>query len=185
MRVTISSSSATTIDEKYYDESRKVLEYLADNECDLNWGSADYSIMGLCYEVFRDKHRNIYGYTSEKYASDIERLPDATHTVYADTFDLKKNIFTDADLVLILPGGTGSISEFFAYLEEIRSNDKNTKLVLHNVDGQYDAVIALINDMIAKGFNKESIFDYFKITNTFEEFKEYFDSIKDVNNKGR
>ena len=182
MRVTISSSSSTNIDQKYYDESRKVLEFLADNECDLNWGSADYSIMGLCYEVFRNKGRKIYGYTSEKYASDIERLPDATHTVYKDTFDLKKNIFSDADLVLILPGGTGSVSEFFAYLEEIRSNDKNTKLVLHNVDGQFDSVINLINDMIAKGFNRESIFDYFKITRTYEEFVEYYNSIKDYKN---
>ena len=155
MRVTISSSSSTNIDEKYYEESRKVLEYLATNECDLNWGSADYSIMGLCYEVFSNHNRKIYGYTSEKYKSDIERLPNATHTVYDDTFDLKKNIFTDADLVLILPGGTGSVSEFFAYLEEIRSNDKNTKLVLYNVDGQYNKIIDLINDMIDKGFNKE------------------------------
>ena len=178
MRVTISSSSSTSIDEKYFDESRKVLEYLASNECDLNWGSADYSIMGLCYEVFGNHDRKMYGYTSEKYASDIERLPKATHTVYEDTFDLKKNIFNDADLVLILPGGTGSVSEFFAYLEEIRSNDKNTKLVLYNVDGQYNTIIDLINDMIAKGFNKQTIFDYFKIVNSFEEFKTYFEEIK-------
>ena len=157
MRVTISSSSSTTIDQKYYDESRKVLEYLADKGFDLNWGSADYSIMGLCYEVFRDKGRNIYGYTSEKYKDDIERLPAATHTVYNDTFDLKKNIFNDADLVLILPGGTGSVSEFFAYLEEIRSNDKNTKLVVYNVDGQYDCIRVLIDSLIEKGFNKTSI----------------------------
>ena len=178
MRITISSSSSTSIDEKYFDESRKVLEYLATNECDLNWGSADYSIMGLCYEVFSKYDRKIYGYTSEKYASDIERLPKATHTVYEDTFDLKKNIFTDADLVLILPGGTGSVSEFFAYLEEIRSNDKTTKLVLYNVDHQYDKIIDLINDMIDKGFNKQTIYDYFKIVNNFDEFKTYFEEIK-------
>ena len=181
MRVTISSSSSTTIDQKYYDESRKVLEYLADNEFDLNWGSADYSIMGLCYEVFRDKGRNIYGYTSEKYKSDIERLPDATHTVYEDTFDLKKNIFNDADLVLILPGGTGSISEFFAYLEEIRSNDKNTKLVVYNVDHQYDCIKVLIDSLINEGFNKTTIYDYYEVANNLEELKEIVEPM--LNNK--
>lgn len=177
MRVTISSSSRTNIDQKYFDESRKVLEYLADKGYDLNWGSADYSIMGLCYEIFRDKGRKIYGYTSEKYASDIERLPDATHTVYEDTFDLKKNIFNDADLVLILPGGSGSISEFFAYLEEIRSNDRTTKLVLYNVDHQFDGVRNLLDSLISERFNDESIYNYYKEIKTFEEFKEYVDSI--------
>ena len=171
MRVTISSSSSTTIDQKYYDESRKALEYLADEGFDLNWGSADYSIMGLCYEVFRDKGRNIYGYTSEKYKSDIERLPDATHTVYEDTFDLKKHIFTDADLVMILPGGTGYISEFFAYLEEIRSNDKNTKLVVYNVDHQYDCIRVLIDSLIKEGFNKPTIYDYYDEVSSLEELK--------------
>ena len=179
MRVTISSSSSSTIDQKYFDESRKVLEYLADEGFDLNWGSADYSIMGLCYEIFRDKGRNIKGYTSEKYKSDIERLPAATHTVYEDTFDLKKNIFNDADLVLILPGGTGSISEFFAYLEEIRSNDKNTKLVLYNIDHQYDAVRVLIDSLIKEGFNKTTIYDYYNEVSSVEELKTIVDSLKE------
>ena len=183
MRVTISSSSSTNIDQKYYDESRKVLEYLADEGFDLNWGSADYSIMGLCYEVFRDKGRNIYGYTSEKYKSDIERLPDATHTVYEDTFDLKKNIFTDADLVMILPGGTGSISEFFAYLEEIRSNDKDTKLVVYNVDHQYDCIKVLIDSLIKEGFNKESIYDYYEEASSVEQLKEIVESLKNSKTK--
>ena len=181
MRVTISSSSSTNIDQKYYDESRQVLEYLADNGFDLNWGSADYSIMGLCYEVFRDKGRSIYGYTSEKYKDDIERLPAATHTVYNDTFDLKKNIFVDADLIVILPGGTGSVSEFFAYLEEIRSNDKDTKLVVYNVDGQYDCIRTLIDDLIAKGFNKPSIYDYYDEATSLDEFKSIVSSM--VNTK--
>jgi predicted Rossmann-fold nucleotide-binding protein len=183
MRVTISSSSSTNIDQKYYDESRKVLEYLADEGFDLNWGSADYSIMGLCYEVFRDKGRNIYGYTSEKYKGDIERLPDATHTVYEDTFDLKKHIFTDADLVLILPGGTGSISEFFAYLEEIRSNDKDTKLVVYNVDHQYDCIKVLIDSLIKEGFNKESIYDYYEEASSVEQLREIVESLKNSKTK--
>lgn len=183
MRVTISSSSSTNIDQKYYDESRKVLEYLTEEGFDLNWGSADYSIMGECYEVFRDAGRNIYGYTSEKYKSDIERLPDATHTVYEDTFDLKKNIFNDADLILILPGGTGSLSEFFAYLEEIRSNDKDKTLVVYNVDHQYDCIKTAIDSLIANGFNKESIYDYYKEASTLEQFKEIVEELKNKKRK--
>ena len=177
MRVTISSSSNDSIDEKYKEESRRVCKYLAENGCDLNWGSGSISIMGICYEEFSKLNRKIYGYTSEKYADDIENLPNATHTIYEDTFDLKKHIFNDADLIICLPGGTGSVSEFFAYLEEIRSNDKNIPLVLYNVDHQYDSTIDLIKDLISRNFNRDNIFDYFKVVTNLDEFVEYFKTI--------
>lgn len=177
MRVTISSSSNDSIDEIYKEESRKVCEFLAQNECDLNWGSGSISIMGICYDEFSKLNRKIFGYTSEKYADDINNLPNATHTIYEDTFDLKKHIFSDADLIICLPGGTGTVSEFFAYLEEIRSNDKNIPLVLYNVNHQFDSTIELIKDLISRNFNRDTIFDYFKIVNSFDEFKEYFNTL--------
>ena len=89
MRVTISSSSNESIDDIYKVESLKLIEYLAQKGCDLNWGSGSISIMGLCYDGFSKYNRNIYGYTTKKYQDDIENLPKAKHTVYDDTFDLK------------------------------------------------------------------------------------------------
>ena len=123
MRVTISSSSNDLINEEYKESARKVCDFLASSGCDLNWGSGSSSIMGICYDEFSKFNRGIYGYTSPKYADDIENLPNASHRIFDTTFDLKKNIFGDADIVVLLPGGTGTISEFFAYLEEVRSND--------------------------------------------------------------
>ncbi len=178
MRVTISSSSSEIIDDKYKESAIKVCDYLAENGWDLNWGSGSISIMGICYDEFNKYNRKIYGYTSSKYADDIENLPNATHKIFDTTFDLKKNIFTDADLVLLLPGGTGTISEFFAYLEEVRSNDINKDLVLYNEDHHFDSTIALIDDLVKRDFNRNNIYDYFKVVNSFDEFKKYIDEYK-------
>lgn len=178
MRITISSSSNDLIERVYKEESAKLTEFLANNECDLNWGSgsssSSSSIMGICYNEFSKKNRKIQGYTTPKYADDINNLPKAEHVIYEDTFDLKKNIFNDADMIVCLPGGTGTISEFFAYVEEIRSNDIDKPLVLFNVNNHFDSTIALINDLIKRNFNSESIFNYFYVTNDLEEFKELF-----------
>jgi uncharacterized protein (TIGR00730 family) len=178
MRVTISSSSSEIIDDKYKESAIKVCDYLAENGWDLNWGSGSISIMGICYDEFNKYNRKIYGYTSSKYVDDIENLPNATHKIFDTTFDLKKNIFTDADLVLLLPGGTGTISEFFAYLEEVRSNDVNKSLVLYNEDHHFDSTIALIDDLVKREFNRNNIYDYFKVVNSFDEFKKYIDEYK-------
>ncbi len=178
MRVTISSSSADIIDDKYKESAIKVCDYLAESGFDLNWGSGSISIMGICYNEFSKYNRKIYGYTSPKYADDIDNLPKATHTIYKDTFDLKQNIFNDADLLVMLPGGTGTISELFAYLEEIRSNDKSKLLVLYNEDHHFDSTMALIEDLIARDFNRTNIYDYFKVANSFEEFKNIVNNLK-------
>ena len=178
MRVTISSSSSEIIDDKYKESAIKVCDYLAENGWDLNWGSGSISIMGICYDEFNKYNRKMYGYTSSKYADDIDNLPNATHKIFDTTFDLKKNIFTDADLVLLLPGGTGTISEFFAYLEEVRSNDVNKSLVLYNEDHHFDSTIALIDDLVKRDFNRNNIYDYYKVVNSFDEFKKYIDEYK-------
>lgn len=178
MRVTISSSSSETIEEKYKNNAIKTCDYLAENGWDLNWGSGSISIMGICYNEFLKYNRKIYGYTSPKYADDLENLQNAEHKIFDTTFDLKKNIFNDADLVVLLPGGTGSISEFFAYLEEIRSNDINKTLVLYNEDHHFDSTLRLIDDLIERNFNSSNIYDYFKVANTFDEFKNIVNEIK-------
>ena len=178
MKVTISSSSSETIDNTYKESAIKVCDYLAENGFDLNWGSGSLSLMGICYNEFAKYNRKMYGYTSSKYADDIDNLPKATHKIYNTTFDLKKNIFSDADLLLMLPGGTGTISEFFAYLEEIRSNDITTPMVVYNENHHFDSTLALIDDLIKRNFNRENIYDYFKIANSFDEFKTILSEIK-------
>lgn len=178
MRVTISSSSNDKIDEIYLNESRKALEYLASKGYDLNWGSGNRSIMGLSYEIFSFYNRKIYGYTTSKYADEIKDLPNATHNIYEDTFDLKKHIYNDADIVICLPGGTGTVSELLAYIEESRSNDNYKEIILYNINDHFKSTLELIKDLINRNFNSEGIYDFFKVINSFEEFKNYIDKNK-------
>ena len=178
MKVTISSSSRDNIDEAYKEESRKIISYLADECCELNWGSGKFGIMGICYDEFEKRGNKINGYTTQKYAFELSDLPNAEHEIFPDTFELKKNLFNDSEFIVCLPGGTGTVSEFFSYLEEIRSNDKNQILVICNFNGWFDKVQMSIEYFVANRFNDESIFNYYKIINSVDEFIEYFEGIK-------
>ena len=173
MRFTISSSSNEAIDEKYKESARHLLNYLVTiDNAELNWGSGSISIMGLCYEVFKSAGKKMHGYTSAKYASDIENLKEADHKIYETTYDLKKAILYDADVVIMLAGGTGTISEFFGHLEEIRSNDANKLLVIYDENHHFDTTLALIEDLVKRKFNSETIYNYFKIARSVEEFEQ-------------
>jgi len=183
MRFTISSSSNDAIDNEYKISAQHLLDYLVTLEnAELNWGSCSISIMGLCYETFKKHNKKMYGYTSYKYVDDIKNLPEAEHKVFDTTYDLKKNILNDADIVICLAGGTGTISEFFGHLEEIRSNDANKLLIIYDENHHFDTTLALIKDLVDRKFNSESIYQYFKVAHNVEEFnnilKENFKNIK-------
>jgi len=179
MKFTISSSSSNNIDEKYYKSAKNLLDYLVTlDNAELNWGSCSFSIMGLCYDVFKKANKAMHGYTSSKYADDIDNLPEADHKIFDTTYELKQNILYDADVIICLAGGTGTISEFFGHLEEIRSNDAEKLLVIYDEDHHFDSTLALIDDLIERGFNKPNIYDYFKVARNVEEMKKIIEEYK-------
>src|SRR5574344_807065 len=172
MKFTISSSSNDAIDEKYKESAQHLLDYLVTlDKAELNWGSCSISIMGLCYDTFKKANKPIHGYTTKKYADDIDNLPGADHQIFDTTYDLKKNILYDADVIICLAGGTGTISEFFAHLEEIRSNDANKLLVIYDENHHFDSTLALIEDLIKRHFNNSTIYNYFKVAHNTNEFE--------------
>jgi len=178
MRIEISSSSNDNIDEIYKEESRKLCAFLAREKNELIWGSGNRSIMGICYDEFAKEDCKISGFTTEKYVDEIDTLPKASHVVEKDTFDLKKDMFNICDMILILPGGTGTVSELFTYLEEVRSNDEEKILVVYNVNNHFKKSLEVIDDLIERNFNSSSIYDYLHIVNNLDEFKELYNSLK-------
>ena len=179
MKVTICSSSNEQIDDKHKNIAQKLLNYLVKiDDIELNWGSCSVSIMGQCYDTFKENGKKIHGYTTKKYIGDIINLPGADHKVLDTTYDLKKEILYDADIIICLAGGTGTISEFFSHLEEIRSNDANKLLIIYNEDHHFDKTLELIDDLVERKFNKPDIYKYFKVARNLEEFDKIIKTLK-------
>lgn len=181
MKFTISSSSNDSIDEKYKESAQHLLDYLVTiDNAELNWGSCSISIMGQCYETFKKANKKVHGYTSRKYADDINNLQEADHKIFETTYDLKREIFYDADIIICLAGGTGTVSEFFAHLEEIRSNDQEKLLIIYDENHHFDSTLNVIDDLVERNFNNSSIYDFFKVAHNIEEFKTIISNIKRI-----
>ena len=79
MKFTISSSSNDSIDVKYKESASHLLDYLVTIPgAELNWGSCSISVMGLCYDTFKKYNLPMHGYTTSKYADDINNLPEGS-----------------------------------------------------------------------------------------------------------
>lgn len=77
----------------------------------------------------------------------------------------KKLMFDLSDAFAILPGGLGTLDEFFEILtwRQLKLHDK--PVILVNISGYWDGMIATIDHIIHSGFAKAEILQHFSIVN--------------------
>lgn len=182
MNVAILSSSSERIDPYYYSITQSIAHYLACNNFDLVYGGCSTSMMGICYQEFSKYNRNIYSFTTEKYTDDISNLPKAKHFIRQTTFDMKKEMFENSDLIIALPGGIGTLSEILSFVEENRSNDKEVPIIIYDENSDYQFLFQQLNYMEQKGF-ASNITDLIIVCHNVDEFQQSIENI--ISKKGK
>ena len=81
----------------------------------------------------------------------------------------KKVMFMNADAVLVLPGGAGSLDEFFEVLTWAQLGLHGKPIILLNVNGYWAPLLTLIDHVIAQGFADASIRAFFRSAATVDE----------------
>ena len=132
-------------------------------------------MMGACYEEFLKHGRNIYAFTTEKYSSDLENLKGAKCFIKKTTFEMKQSMFEVSDLIVVLPGGYGTLSELLSYIEENRSNDKDIPIEIYDIENYYQKLFDMLDFIKEKGFASSSFNDYVGISHNENEFKDSID----------
>jgi uncharacterized protein (TIGR00730 family) len=72
----------------------------------------------------------------------------------------KKVMFMNSDAVVVLPGGAGSLDEFFEVLTWRQLGLHDKRIVLVDIDGYWGPLTALLDHVVAQGFADSSLLDY-------------------------
>ena len=184
--VGILCSSNEDVDDVYKSAARGISHFLVSYGYNLSFGGCSSSMMGICYDEFSRNNKKINAFTTPKYQEDLKVLDHARGIVCDTTFDLKKELFENSDLIVVLPGGVGTYSEVLSFIEEKRSNDKNIPIEIFDEDGYFLPLIETLKIMELKSFSDDSIYGLFNVSHNFEEFREHIDSyqyMKEANTK--
>ena len=168
--VGIICSASDDIDNYYKSIARSIANYLASDEYNLIYGGGTTSMMGICYDEFKNKKRKIYALTTDKYKSEFDKLDAAKELICETTFDLKKELFQNSDVIVALPGGVGTYSELFSFIEEKRSNDKDTPIIIYDEDGYFLPFIEIIKIMQVKQMADIEVDSLYQVAHNKEEF---------------
>ena len=174
--VTILSSCSDEIDDYYGSIARSIAHILASRGYNLVFGGSSTGKMSWAiYDEFSKQGKEIYLFTTEKYADDAKNLPNAKLRMCKTTFEMKSEMFENADLVVVLAGGLGTSSEYETFIEENRSNDKNLTIEIYDENNFYSPYIKWIKTLVDRKMVSADIFESFKISHDRSEFEEHLD----------
>ena len=87
---------------------------------------------------------------------------DLTQFVVTENMhERKKVMFMNSDAIVVLPGGAGSLDEFFEVLTWAQIGLHRKPIYLLNTEGYWNPLIALLDHIIAEGFADASVKGYF------------------------
>lgn len=87
----------------------------------------------------------------------------STLIVTENMHERKKVMFMNSDAIAVLPGGAGSLDEFFEVLTWAQIGLHRKPILLLNIDGYWQPLIALLDHVVAQGFADASLLAHLEV----------------------
>jgi uncharacterized protein (TIGR00730 family) len=143
--------------------ARQTGEMLARRGWRLVFGAGDVGLMGAVAEAATAAGAATLGVIPthllgrERTGRDRARL-----VVTEDMHERKKVMFMNSDAAVVLPGGAGSLDEFFEVLTWAQIGLHGKPILLLDVEGYWQPLLRLLDHVIAEGFADASLLRHFR-----------------------
>ncbi|MDR0726352.1 MAG: TIGR00730 family Rossman fold protein [Prevotellaceae bacterium] len=151
--VAVFCASSTGLEDIYINEARKLGEKLADEGLVLVYGGAARGLMNVVADAVLQKGGKVTGVITRMLADKEITKNECTEIIYTSTMhERKARMLEIADAIAVLPGGFGTLDEMFEALTLSQLEIFDVPIGLLNTNGYYDSLIALLDNMVEKGF---------------------------------
>ena len=137
----------------YKEKAAELGQVLADNGCELLYGGGSVGLMKIIADVMMERHCKVTGTITQHLLDMRVGHPEIDELIVVETMAERKKILEDmADGFIAMPGGIGTMDEFFEtyVLSQLRVFDK--PVALFNVNGYYDGIVEFIKHIADEGF---------------------------------
>ncbi|WP_281968331.1 TIGR00730 family Rossman fold protein [Roseovarius nanhaiticus] len=119
----------------------------------LVYGAGDVGLMGRCARAAQAEGGELLGVIPQHLVGRETRADMGDTRVVTETMhERKKVMFMNCDAIALLPGGGGSLDELFEVLTWRQLGLHSKPVVLIDVDGYWQPLIALLEHVVSEGF---------------------------------
>jgi len=145
----------------YAGAARTFGNLLAQEGWRLVYGAGDVGLMGEVARAAQAAGGDTFGVIPVHLLKREVGKTDLTRFVVTETMhERKKVMIMNADAVVVLPGGPGSLDELFEALTWRQLGLHDKPILVMNIDGYWDALHDLLKNVIDQGFAETSLADF-------------------------
>ncbi len=145
----------------YAQAARDTGTMLARNSWRLVYGAGDVGLMGLVANATQQQGGKTFGVIPVHLLDwEVGKRDLDQFVITENMHERKKVMYMNADAVVVLPGGAGSMDEFFEVLTWRQLGLHDKPIVLVNVAGYWDPLLTMLDRMISEGFAEKSLLGY-------------------------
>ncbi|MGC9417562.1 MAG: TIGR00730 family Rossman fold protein [Rhodovulum sp.] len=134
---------------------------LAEQGWRLVYGAGDVGLMGRVARAAQNAGGETFGVIPvHLFDREVGKRDLTTFVVTENMHERKKVMFMNSDAIVVLPGGAGSLDEFFEVLTWRQLGLHQKPILLLSSGGFWAPLTALIDHFIAEGFAEPSLRDY-------------------------
>ena len=148
----------------YSDAARALGRLIATCGWRLVYGAGDVGLMGEVARAALAAGAPALGVIPTHLMSAEIGKRDLTGLVITETMhERKKVMFMNADAIALLPGGAGSLDEFFEVLTWAQIGLHRKPIYLLNIENYWSPLLTLIDHAVTEGFADASLRSYFTV----------------------
>ena len=163
-RITVYCASSRMVDVKYFEAARQLAEVLTKNNITAVYGGGAVGLMGILADYMLENGGDIEGVIPHFMMKVEWNHPGVTKMVVTkDMHERKELLIREADAVVALPGGSGTLEELMEVISLKRLGKFLKPIIIVNTDGFYDALILLLKKMVEENFMRSEHLKMWKV----------------------
>jgi uncharacterized protein (TIGR00730 family) len=136
----------------------------------LVYGAGDVGLMGTVARAAKEAGGDTFGVIPQHLERrEVGRRDLGRYVVTETMHERKKVMFMNADAIVALPGGPGTLDELFEVLTWRQLGLHDKPILLLNVNGYWNPLLALLDGIVAQDFADSAFLDFLTPVTTVDE----------------
>lgn len=159
-RIGVFCGSSSGTDPVYRQACLEIAALLSRHGISLVYGGGNIGLMGILADEMLRFESEVIGIIPQKLV-DVELAHDGLSELHIvpTMHDRKALMMELADAFIILPGGNGTLDEFFEVLTWYQLGYHSKQICILNINGFYDQLILFLRNITEEGFTDQSLIE--------------------------
>lgn len=152
-KITVFCSSSHQLDQHFYDDASLIGQWIGQHDCTLVYGGSACGTMEVVARSTKENGGKVHGIIPERFAAKNMASEYADEvTVTVDMHERKRLLLAQSDAVVVLPGGAGTMDEFFDAYVSRKLGYIQAPIIVCNTTGFFNPMLAQLERCYADRF---------------------------------